>query len=109
MEITLNSPFAQEELKAQVALMQVLDPELNINIIDLGLVYNIKFSNDKVIQIDMTYSTPHCPLGEAIQQGVMTVMGKTFPDHKTIINIVWEPEWNYDMISDSGKEQLGLV
>lgn len=109
MNIALNSPYAAEQLKAQIALTQVLDPELNVNIIDLGLVYAVEFSSSNIIAIEMTFSTPHCPMGEAIQQAVMTVMTKTFPDHKINIAIVWEPEWNYHMISETGKELLGLT
>ena len=109
MKIELNNPFAQELVKAQIALTQVIDPELNVNIIDLGLVYNVEFSTAYTIQIMMTFSTPHCPLGDAIQQAVMRVMTKAFPDHKINIDIVWDPEWNYDMISEAGKEMLGLV
>ncbi|TJZ54808.1 metal-sulfur cluster assembly factor [Sphingobacterium olei] len=108
MNITLNNPYAKEQLKAQVTLMQVIDPELGVNIIDLGLVYAVNFSSTAVIHIDMTFSTSHCPLGDAIKQGVMHALTSAFPDHKININIVWDPEWNYDMISEAGKQQLGL-
>lgn len=108
MEISLSSPYASEELKAQTALMEVIDPELSINIIDLGLVYAVDFSTPDAITLTMTLSTKHCPMGDAIQQGVLNVMENTFPDRKTTINLVWEPEWNYTMISEAGKEQLGF-
>lgn len=108
MNITLNDPYAKEQLKAQVALMQVTDPELGVNIIDLGLVYSVDFLSTAIICVNMTFSTPHCPLGDAIKQGVTHAMTRAFPDYKIDINIVWDPEWSYDMISESGKEQLGF-
>ncbi len=108
MEIQLNNPYAQEQVKAQIALMQVIDPELNINIIDMGLVYEIDFSTPQQITVRMTLSTPHCPMGDAIEQGVLNVLHDTFPDRTASIQLVWEPEWNYHMISEAGKEQLGL-
>lgn len=108
MEISLTSPFAAEEMKAKTALLQVLDPELNINIIDLGLVYNIDFSVPEKTIVNMTLSTPHCPLGDSIQNGIAQVLVETFPNRLPEINLVWEPEWNYDMISEDGKAVLGL-
>lgn len=108
MEIQFNSPFAQEEMKAQIALMQVIDPELHVNIIDLGLVYGVDFSTPGYIKVTMTLSTPHCPMGDAIEQGVHNVLRMAFPDRESQINLVWEPEWNFHMISEAGRELLGL-
>lgn len=109
MEIQLNNPYAQEQLKAQIALMQVIDPELNINIIDLGLVYEIDFSKPQELTVRMTLSTPYCPMGDAIEQGVLNVLHNTFPYRTSSIQLVWEPEWNFNMISEAGKEQLNLL
>ncbi len=108
MEITLNDPFAPELMKAQTALMQVVDPELYVNIIDLGLVYGVDFSEDGKITVTMTLSTPHCPLGDAITGGVCNALGKVFPDREVEVDLVWEPAWSYDNISEDGKAQLGL-
>lgn len=108
MEIQFNSPFAQEEMKAQIALMQVFDPELHVNIIDLGLVYAVDFSEADVATVKMTLSTPHCPMGDAIEQGVRNVMEIAFPDRECKIELVWEPEWNFHMISEAGRAELGL-
>lgn len=108
MEINLSSPQGADQLKARAALMQVLDPELFVNIIDLGLVYDVQFLERRIIEVTMTLSTPHCPLGDAIEEGVNNALLQVFPKHKVKINIVWEPEWNFDKISPEGKEQLGL-
>lgn len=108
MEIILNDPFAPELMKAQTALMQVIDPELFVNIIDLGLVYGVDFSEMGMTTVTMTLSTPHCPLGEAIMNGVRNALGKAFPDREIKVDIVWEPAWGYHLISDEGKAKLGL-
>ncbi len=107
MKVSLSDPHAAEQLKAQTALMQVIDPELFVNIIDLGLVYRVDFREEDKIVVTMTLSTPHCPLGDAIQGGVRNVLENNFPGREIIINLVWEPVWSFDMISASGKEQLG--
>lgn len=109
MIISLNNPYAAEQMKAQMALMQVIDPELSINIVDLGLVYGVDFPDSSKVLVTMTLSTPHCPLGDAIESGVKNVLEKQFPRKNIEINLVWEPIWNYDMISEAGKEQLGLI
>ena len=108
MEISLNNPFAPELMKAQTALMQVIDPELFVNIIDLGLVYGVDFSEIGKIIVTMTLSTPHCPLGDAITGGVHNALGKAFPDREIEVDLVWEPTWSYDNITAEGKAQLGL-
>ncbi|SFS83113.1 metal-sulfur cluster assembly factor [Sphingobacterium wenxiniae] len=108
MKIALTDAFAQEKIRANHALIQVIDPELNINIIDLGLVYGLDFTIPNRITVTMTLSTPHCPLGDAIESGVTNALGKVFPDYQVDIQLVWEPEWSIDLVSEAGKEQLGI-
>lgn len=108
MEIKLNDPFAVELLKARTALMQVIDPELYVNVIDLGLVYGVDFSDGAKVTVTMTLSTPGCPMGDAITGGVENAMAAAFPDREIDVELVWEPRWNYHMITDEGKAQMGL-
>ena len=108
MEIKLNDPFAAEMMKAQMALMEVIDPELYVNIIDLGLVYGVDFTEEGKVKVTMTLSTPGCPMGDAITGGVENVMTAVFPGRKVEVDIVWEPRWNYHMITEEGKAQMGL-
>lgn len=108
MEIALNSPHAADLLKARTALLTVIDPELFVNIIDLGLVYGVRFPSAGIIEVDMTLSTPHCPLGDAITGGVKNALTKAFPDHLVHVELVWDPPWGFDRITDEGKRQLGL-
>lgn len=108
MELELTDPYYKEKSQALTALHGVIDPELYINIVDLGLVYDLDFSDKNEITITMTLTTPHCPLEEAISNGVDNAMKPIFPDHKLNLNIVWEPEWNMDMMSEEARDQLGL-
>ncbi len=109
MEPSLSSPYAAEQLKALNALLQVIDPELGINIVDLGLVYAVDFSDAAKVAVTMTLSTPYCPLGDAIQEGVRNALAPCFPGREIEIDLVWEPAWSYDRISEAGKAQLGLA
>ncbi|HZH54183.1 MAG TPA: metal-sulfur cluster assembly factor [Sphingobacteriaceae bacterium] len=108
MEIALNSPHAAELVKARTALMTVIDPELFVNIIDLGLVYEVRFPSVGVIEVIMTLSTPHCPLGDAITGGVKNALNLAFPDQFIQVELVWDPPWGLDRITEEGKRQLGL-
>ncbi|HET8572286.1 MAG TPA: metal-sulfur cluster assembly factor [Edaphocola sp.] len=108
MEFNINDPYYDMKMNAVTALYNVIDPELFINIIDLGLVYDLDFTDNKKIKVTMTLSTKHCPLGDAIKQGVTNVLGMAFPERETEIGIVWEPEWNFDMLTPEGRRDLGI-
>jgi metal-sulfur cluster biosynthetic enzyme len=89
-------------------LREVIDPEIGINIVDLGLVYGIQLSGDGVATIRMTLTTPGCPLGgyldDAIRDTLWGAPGVTDVD----VEIVWDPPWDPDeMMSDWAKGQLG--
>ncbi|NCI46274.1 metal-sulfur cluster assembly factor [Sediminibacterium soli] len=90
------------------ALFQVVDPELGINIIDLGLVYGIAVEDtDKTVRIDMTLSTPSCPLGGLIKSHVTLAAETAAPGFTVVVNLVWEPRWNAERISGQGHALLG--
>lgn len=88
------------------ALRQVYDPELGVNIVDLGLVYDIREDDDRVY-IQMTLTTPGCPMHDTIVGGVRFALndqlGITDPD----VDIVWEPRWSPANMSEAAKEELG--
>jgi metal-sulfur cluster biosynthetic enzyme len=89
-------------------LRDVIDPEIGINIVDLGLLYDIRLSGDGMAVIRMTLTTPGCPLGgyltDAIHDILQDVPGVTGVD----VQIVWEPPWDPGgMMSDWAKDQLG--
>ena len=89
-------------------LRDVIDPEIGINIVDLGLLYDTRLASDGTAAIRMTLTTPGCPLGgyltDAIHDTLQDVPGVTGVD----VQIVWDPPWNPDeMMSDWAKDQLG--
>lgn len=108
MEININDPDYAKKTKIIAALYRVIDPELMINIMDMGLVYSIHISTSNTIVITMTLSTPHCPLEEAITSGIRNALEIDFPEVPVDINIVWEPSWNYTMLTEEGRLQLGF-
>lgn len=90
------------------ALKAVVDPELGINIVDLGLVYHASF-NARGIDIALTMTTPACPLGEMMSEEIKTVLRDRFPDAQDIrVELVWDPPWSPDMISEDARGQLGM-
>lgn len=107
LELSLNDPFYSEKTIIINGLYRVLDPELMINIMDMGLVYGLSYDG-QTIRITMTLSTPHCPLEEAITAGIRNSLGIDFPGVPIEVTIVWEPAWNYTMLSPEGREQLGF-
>lgn len=101
--------FRKERWDVINSLYDVIDPELFVNIVDLGLVYGIEIDNKILkIVITMTFSTKACPLGDAIKEGVWNALGYSHPEYEVDINIVWEPEFDLKMLSEEGRMQLGM-
>ena len=89
-------------------LRTVFDPELGINIVDLGLVYDIE-AQDGHVQVTMTLTTPGCPMHDTISSGVeRALMG--LPDVQSVqVDVVWQPPWSPAQMSDIAKQQLGYM
>lgn len=103
--ITFKLPAHLEHLESGFteALKTVIDPELNVNIVDLGLVYALKLDETgRFIVVEMTLSSKFCPMGESILLAVKNCMGRNFPDYTTDVMLVWEPQWSYTCISEEG-------
>jgi len=88
-------------------LKTVIDPEIGINIVDLGLVYDINI-NENQIDLTMTLTTPGCPMHNSITNWVKRIIEMTMPDVQVNVNLVWEPKWTPDKMSDEAKLQLGM-
>lgn len=88
-------------------LRTVIDPEIGINIVDLGLVYEILI-NDQIIDISMTLTTPGCPMHGSITDWVQRIITMTIPGSTVNVNLVWEPKWTPEKMSDEAKQQLGM-
>ena len=89
------------------ALTKVTDPELHINIVDLGLIYDVKIDKGMVV-IEMTLTSPACPVGPLILEAVETNVKKVKGVTGVTINIVWDPAWTADKMSDEAKMELGI-
>jgi metal-sulfur cluster biosynthetic enzyme len=88
-------------------LKGVIDPEIGINIVDLGFVYEVE-SNDSENIITMTLTTPGCPMHNSISTWVENVVGHLEPEKKVIINLVWEPQWTPNKMTREVRQQLGM-
>lgn len=97
------------EEKIVAMLKTVYDPEIPVNVYDLGLIYKIDVSNNGEVALDMTLTAPNCPAAdfimEDIRQKVESVEGVT----SATINLVFEPEWDKDMMSEEAKLELGFL
>jgi len=88
-------------------LKEVYDPELGINVIDLGLVYGVEIVGNGVI-VTMTLTTPGCPLHDVLTEAVDWAVRTHIPGVATVdVNLVWSPPWSPDMITEDGKRELG--
>ena len=88
-------------------LKDVVDPELGVNIVDLGLVYGVDIDPQGRATIDMTLTSPMCPLTDQLEMDIRYLLSTTTSD--VAINWVWLPPWTLDMISDDGREQLRAI
>ena len=93
--------------KALEALHYVIDPEIGLNVVDLGLIYQVDF-DDAASQVycRMTLTTQFCPMGESISDGVKNALIESFPNHTPEIDIVFDPHWSQEMISEEGRQFL---
>lgn len=109
METTKRSnEIAEIELDIiENILTGVLDPEIEIDIVNLGLVYDLKYDGEKTVLITMTLSTPTCPLGDSIVQDVRQSIKNKYKDFEVKVNLVFEPRWHAGMITPEGKKMLG--
>lgn len=106
-DITNKQDFLKMEILE--ALRLVVDPELEINIIDMGLVYGVKIEEDvKRILIEMTLSSRNCPMGATIVTAVENCLRYSFAQYTPAVKLIWEPVWSFDSITEEGKRLLGF-
>lgn len=90
--------------EVEEALKDVVDPELGINVVDLGLVYALDITDDNVAIIDMTLTSAACPLTDLIEDQTRVALDGIVADFR--INWVWMPPWGLERITEDGREQL---
>ncbi len=109
MEKTDNKPsFMELETKIIEVLRTVYDPEIPVNIYDLGLIYKIDVDDDNNVDIDMTFTSPTCPIADEILIDVKTKVKGIRGIKEATINLVFEPQWTTEMMSEEAKHELDL-
>jgi metal-sulfur cluster biosynthetic enzyme len=89
---------------AQAALQNVMDPEIGLNVVDLGLIYQIDFDETNLkIYVAMTLTTQFCPMGESISAAVKRALENTFTDMEVQLEITFDPPWSHERISEEGQ------
>lgn len=97
------------EEKIITMLRTVYDPEIPVNIYDLGLIYRIDLQDSGDVVIDMTLTAPNCPAADFIMEDVRQKIDSIDGIASSVINLVFEPEWDKDMMSDEAKLELGFL
>jgi len=90
------------------SLREVYDPEIPVSIVDLGLIYDVIISSGSNVNIKMTLTTPGCGMGAMIAQQAETAVRDIGADN-VLVEVVWDPPWNPDMMSDEAREKLGIT
>ena len=103
----MNSPQLTEAAILET-LRQVMDPELDCNIVDLGLVYSVIIDGEQV-KVTMTLTTPGCPMHESIAAGVQRALFALDGVENVEVEIVWDPPWHPAMMSREGQERLSRM
>ena len=89
-------------------LRNVYDPELGVNIVDLGLVYDVDISEEGFVTLTMTLTTPGCPMHESLAEGVGAAMSDVPGLTGGEIRLIWEPPWSPERMTEEGKRMLGF-
>jgi metal-sulfur cluster biosynthetic enzyme len=108
-ETTVSETTVPEQVSKEIedileALRDVVDPELGVNVVDLGLVYGVNLAEDRIATIDMTLTSAACPLTDVIEDQTRAALDGLVADFR--INWVWMPPWGPDKITEDGREQL---
>jgi len=106
---TANSKALGLEKQVEDTIRTIYDPEIPVNIFELGLVYEIDVDEQKKVKISMTLTSPHCPAAESLP-GEVEYKVQEIPGVSGVeVEIVWDPPWTPDMMSEAAKLQLGFM
>ena len=104
---------AEEKLKIEERIVEVLktvyDPEIPVDIYNLGLIYRIELHDDGTLDVDMTLTAPNCPAADFIVEDVRIKLDGVPGVTEAKVNLVFEPEWDKDMMSEEAKLELGFM
>ncbi len=90
-------------------LCQIYDPEIPVNIYELGLIYDVQVSEDYDVKILMTFTAPNCPVAESLPVEIKEKVEKINPIKSAEIEITWDPPWDKSMMSEEAKLELGFL
>ncbi|MCI7007863.1 MAG: SUF system Fe-S cluster assembly protein [Parabacteroides sp.] len=105
----MNNEFLQTEEKIVTMLKTVYDPEIPVNIYDLGLIYKVDIDEEHNVRIDMTLTAPNCPAADFILEDVRQKIESIEGVKSVEVNLVFEPEWDRDMMTEEAKLELGML
>ncbi len=99
-----------EKIKNKVIeeIKKIYDPEIPVNIYELGLIYKIEVDNNNKVNVDMTLTSPNCPVAESLPKEVKSNIMKIEGVSDVNLNLVWEPPWDKDKMSEAAKLELNL-
>ena len=89
-------------------IKKIYDPEIPVNIYDLGLIYDVKVDDEKNVDVIMTLTTPNCPVAESLPMEVENTVKEVKEVKKVNLELVWDPTWDKSMITEAGKLELNL-
>ena len=89
-------------------IKKIYDPEIPVNIYDLGLIYDVKVDDQKNVDVIMTLTTPNCPVAESLPMEVENTVKDVKEVKKVNLKLVWDPPWDKSMITEAGKLELNL-
>jgi FeS assembly SUF system protein len=105
----MDDQITEIEKNIVTVLKTVFDPEIPVNVYDLGLIYKIEVSDKFDIDIDMTLTSPNCPMVDQLIEDVRSAVQTVENVRSVSINIVFEPPWSKDMLSEEAMLDLGLI
>ena len=110
METTQEAVSSADALKAEVvaAISECYDPEIPVNIYELGLIYDVEVSDGGKVGLVMTLTSPHCPVAEILPEQVRTRVEQVDGVDEVELELTWDPPWNPEMMSEAAKLELGF-
>jgi FeS assembly SUF system protein len=105
LEGSADSPLEPQVVEA---LRSVFDPEIPVSVFDLGLIYDLRFSQDGVVLVIMTLTTPSCPVAEEIPEWIKRAIKRVEGVEEVEIDLTWEPFWKPEYMTEAARLELGL-
>lgn len=110
-ELKDSKELSKKDVENQVidVLKTIYDPEIPVNIYDLGLIYFVKVDEEQQVIIEMTLTSPNCPVAESLPEEVRVKAAGLWCVKDAKVEIVWDPSWDKDMMSEEAKYELGFI